>query len=126
MNDGVVLDAGGLIAVDRNLRPIIVLLARMMETGATVTVPAPALAQAIRAPQRQVRLARLIRQPNTQVLPLGRADAVRIGGLLARAGTRDVVDAHVVLCAQQTGRAVLTSDPDDLRRLDDSVHLIAV
>jgi predicted nucleic acid-binding protein len=123
---GVVLDAGGLIALDRNLRSVVVLLARVLETGATVTVPAPALAQAIRAPQRQVHLARLIRQPNTHVLPLNRADAVRIGGLLAKAGTRDVVDAHVVLCAQQTGQAVLTSDPDDLRKLDDAVRLIAV
>lgn len=126
MSAGVVLDAGGLIAVDRNLRPVVALLARALETGASVTVPAPALAQAIRAPQRQVRLARLIRQPGTQVLPLDRADAVRIGSLLARTGTRDVVDAHVVLCAQQTSQAVVTTDPDDLRKLDDAMHLIVI
>ena len=126
MSAGVVFDAGGLIALDRNQRSVVVLLARILETGGTVTVPAPALAQTIRAPQRQVHLARLIRQPSTQVLPLNRGDAVRIGGLLAKAGTRDVVHAHVVLCAQQARQAVLTSDPDNLRKLDDTVRLIAV
>jgi hypothetical protein len=47
---GVTLDAGGLIALDRNDRRMIVLLARARETGACVTIPATALAQAIRRP----------------------------------------------------------------------------
>jgi hypothetical protein len=41
---GVTLDAGGLIALDRDDRRVVVLLARARETGATVTVPASALA----------------------------------------------------------------------------------
>ena len=45
---GVTLDAGGLIALDRNDRRVVVLLARARETGARVTIPATALAQAIR------------------------------------------------------------------------------
>ena len=44
---GVTLDAGGLIALDRNDRRVVVLLARARETGARVTVPATALAQAM-------------------------------------------------------------------------------
>ena len=47
---GVTLDAGGLIALDRDDRRVVVLLARAQETGARVTVPASALAQAIRRP----------------------------------------------------------------------------
>ena len=54
---GVTFDAGGLIALDRNDRRVLVLLARARETGARVTVPATALAQAVRRPERQVRLA---------------------------------------------------------------------
>ena len=50
---GITMDAGGLIAVDRNDRRIVVLLARARETGSHVTVPASALAQAVRQPQRQ-------------------------------------------------------------------------
>ncbi len=48
---GMTLDAGGLIALERNDRRLLVLLARAQETGARVTVPATALAQAIRQPE---------------------------------------------------------------------------
>ena len=44
---GVTLDAGGLIALDRDDRRVVVLLARARETGARVTVPATVLAQAL-------------------------------------------------------------------------------
>jgi hypothetical protein len=37
---GVTMDAGGLIALDRDDRRVVVLLARARETGARVTVPA--------------------------------------------------------------------------------------
>ena len=82
---GVTLDAGGLIALDRGDRRVIVLLARAAQTRSRVTVPATALAQAIRRPERQVRLARLIRQPTTEVVPLDRVDATNVGRLLAAA-----------------------------------------
>jgi hypothetical protein len=123
---GVTLDAGGLIALDRDDRRIVVLLARARETGAQVTVPAPALAQAIRRPERQVRLSRLIRQPGTDVIALGRVDATHVGRLLAASGTSDIVDAHVVICARRAGQPVVTSDPNDLRQLDPALRLIAL
>jgi len=37
-----------------------------------------------------------------------------------------MVDAHVVLCARRTGQQVVTSDPDDLRRLDPRLKLVIV
>jgi hypothetical protein len=123
---GVTLDAGGLIALDRDDRRVVVLLARARETGAQVTVPAPALAQAIRQPERQVRLSRLIRQPGTDVIALGRVDATHVGRLLAASGTSDVVDAHVVICARRASQPVVTSDPGDLRQLDPALRLIAL
>ena len=123
---GVTLDAGGLIALDRDDRRVVVLLARARETGAQVTVPAPALAQAIRRPERQVRLSRLIRQPGTDVVALGRADATHVGRLLAASGTSDIADAHVVICARRAGQPVVTSDPSDLRQLDPALRLIAL
>lgn len=55
---GITLDAGALIALDRNDRQVIVLLARAVETNARVTIPASALAQAIRRPERQARVHR--------------------------------------------------------------------
>jgi hypothetical protein len=83
---GVTLDAGGLVALDRDDRRVVVLLARARETSARVTVPASALAQAIRQPELQVRLSRLIRQPGTDVIALDRVDAAHVGRLLAPAG----------------------------------------
>lgn len=123
---GLALDAGGLIAVDRNERRVTVLLARARETRARVTVPASALAQAIRRPERQVRLARLIRQPTTDVVDLDRVDATNVGRLLAASGTVDIVDAHVVVCARRAHQRVVTSDPDDLRRLDPTLDVLAL
>lgn len=123
---GVTLDAGGLIALDRDDRRVVALLARAAEVQATVTVPAGALAQAIRRPDRQVRLTRLVRQPNAVVVPLDRVDATQVGRLLAATRTADVVDAHVVICARRSGQQVVTSDPDDLRRLDPGLRLVAI
>jgi hypothetical protein len=114
---GVTLDAGALIALDRNDREVVALLGRAYEVGARLTIPASALAQAVRRPERQARLARLVRQPTTSVVPLDRVDATHVGRVLAASGTRDVVDAHVVICARRAGQPVLASDPDDLRRL---------
>lgn len=123
---GITLDAGALIALDRNDRRLVVLLARASETRAEVTIPASALAQAIRRPERQARLARLIRQPTANVVSLDRVDATNVGRLLAASGTSDIVDAHVVICARRSAQRVVTSDPDDLRALDSTIELIEV
>ena len=123
MTSGITLDAGPLIALDRDDRRVIVLLARAHKTSARVIVPAVALAQAIRDPAHQARLARLLRQPRTQVVPLDRVDATGVGRLLAVSGTSDVADAHVVVCARRAGTGVVTTDPDDLRALDPTLAL---
>ena len=123
---GITLDAGGLIALDRDDRRVLVLLARATQTNAPVTIPATALSQAIRRPERQVRLARLIRQPTATVVALDRVDATNVGRLLAASGTSDVVDAHVVVCARRARQRVVTSDPDDLRRLDPGLELVTL
>jgi hypothetical protein len=123
---GVTLDAGGLIALDRNDRRVIALLARATQTGARITIPATALAQAIRNPARQARLSRLIRQPTSDVVELDRVDAVNVGRLLAASGTSDVVDAHVVICAKRAKQRAVTSDPSDLHQIDPKLQLIIV
>lgn len=82
------------------------------------------MAQAIRKPERQARLARLIRQPTTNVVPLDRVDATNIGRLLATSGTTDIVDAHVVVCARRSAQLIVTTDPDGLRRLDPHADVV--
>ncbi len=123
---GLTLDAGGLIALERGDRRMAVLLTRAAETAARITVPASALAQVVRRPERQVRLARLVRQPTTDVVPLDRVDATHVGRLLAASGTADVVDAHVVICARRADQRVVTSDPDDLAALNPGIGLVVV
>jgi len=123
---GITFDAGGLIALDRNDRRVLALLVRATERGMRVTIPATALAQAIRNPARQARLSRLIRQSGTDLVALNGPDATAVGLLLARSGTADVVDAHVVICAQRAGQAVVTSDAGDLRRIAPELRLVVV
>jgi hypothetical protein len=123
---GATLDAGALIALDRDNRRVVVLLARAAEVGARMTVPATALAQAIRQPARQVRLARLLRQPTTDIAPLDGPDATSVGILLAASRTADIADAHVVVCARRARQAIVTSDPGDLQRLDPAAHLVVL
>jgi len=80
----------------------------------------------MRNPSRQARLSRLIRQASTDLVALDGPDATAAGILLARSKTADIVDAHVVICAQRAGQAVVTSDPADLRRLCPEQTLVVV
>ena len=123
---GLTFDAGGLIALDRNDRRVLALISRATELGFRITVPATALAQAIRKPAKQARLSRFIRQANTDLVPLNGPDATAVGLLLAQTATADIVDAHVAVCARREAQAVVTSDPEDLRRIAPELLLVAI
>jgi len=123
---GVNLDAGALIALDRNDRRVIALLARADEIGARITIPATALAQAVRSPVKQARLSRLVRQPTTQLAALDGPDATQVGLLLAASRSKDIADAHVVICARRNAQPIVTSDPEDLRQLDPNARLVVI
>jgi hypothetical protein len=124
--NGIVFDAGGLIAMERNNRRVFSILGTALQDKGRIIVPASALAQVIRNPARQVRLWRMIQFDQTEVVPLDAAHAQAVGRLLAHTGTSDITDAHVVICAQNGDYAVITSDPLDLRRLDSKLRVIAV
>lgn len=115
-----VLDAGALIAADRADRRVIALL----ELAEEIHVPAGALAQAWRNPARQVRLARIVSSDGVVVHSLDAVSARAAGQLCAATATSDVVDASVVLVARVVGGVTVTSDPDDLRRLDRGIDLV--
>jgi len=124
--NGIVFDAGGLIALERNDRRVVLALNDAHEADGRIIVPATALAQVIRNPARQVRLWRMVQSETTEVVPLDGEQAQAVGALLAQSGTSDITDAHVAICAQTAGYSVITSDPFDLRRLDPTLRLIAV
>ena len=116
----VVLDAGALIAVDRADRRVITLL----ELADAIHVPAGALAQAWRNPARQVRLVRVIATDAVVVHALDEAGARAAGQLCAATHSSDVVDASVAILARRLDAVTLTSDPDDLRRLDPAIDVV--
>ncbi len=59
-------------------------------------------------------------------MALDGADVTAVGLLLARTAMADVVDAHVVVCAQRAGQGVVTSDPGDLSRIAPGLQLVVV
>ena len=69
---------------------------------------------------------RLLRAGAVRVDPLLEDVAYRLGLLLAKSGTSDVVDAHVALLARRLQATVLTSDPDDLTALDPTLTFVTV
>ena len=124
--NGITFDAGGLIALERNDRRVFSILGTILEDGNRIIVPATALAQVIRNPAKQVRLWRMIQFDKTDVVPLDGSHAQAVGALLGQTRTSDIADAHVVICAQKAGYAVITSDPLDLKRLNPKLRMITV
>jgi hypothetical protein len=47
-----------------------------------------------------------------------------VGLLCARSGHDDVIDVHVALCARERRHAVVTSDPEDISRVDPALPII--
>ena len=123
---GLTLDASALIAFDRGDRFVVSLLARALELELGIAVPSGALAQAWRDGRRQARLARLLGSARVEVAALDDRRARAAGQLCGATGTRDIVDASVVLCARERGHAVATSDVADLKSLDAGLRLIPV
>jgi PIN domain len=124
---GLTLDAGALIAVERRDERVLALLDRVLAMpDAILHIPTGVLAQAFRDGPRQARLTRLLKKTQTHVVPLDIRTALAAGMLLGRRGCSDVVDASVVVCARIHRQGVVTSDPDDLRRLDPELPLEVV
>jgi hypothetical protein len=97
---------------------------RLLELAGEVHIPAAALAQAWRNPARQVRLVRVVGADAVTIHPLDATLAKAAGQLCAATGSADVVDASVVLVARLAGGITVTSDPDDLRRLDPAMGVV--
>jgi hypothetical protein len=110
-----ILDAGALVAVDRDDRAMLARLRVAQQHGAELRSNAMVVAQVWRDQQgRQAGLARLLRAVDVRAVE--HQDGRDAGVLLAVAGTADPIDATVVLLATP-GDRILTSDPDDLARL---------
>ena len=123
---GLTLDAGALIAVDRGHPVMADHLLDNRRRGRTLSVPAAVLAQVWRDGARQARLRMFLRVYKPEIVALDRREAESAGLVCARAGTADVVDASVVVCALRRGHAVVTSDPGDIGKLAPGLPLLTV
>lgn len=123
---GLVLDAGALIALDRGDKRMIALLHRALAQGRAFRVPAGVVGQAWRDGRVQVTLARFLRSEEVEIIPLDEQLARSCGELCRASNSRDVIDASVVLIARERRDPIVTSDPNDLRRLDPAAPIIPV
>lgn len=110
----VVLDAGALVAIDKRDRRVGAMLELLQAQGVPLHTSVAAVAQVWRDGRKQALLARVL--AGVKIVGLSPGDEKSIGELLAKAGTSDVVDAHVALLLRN-GDRLLTSDPKDLERL---------
>jgi predicted nucleic acid-binding protein len=122
----VVLDTGALVGFERNDRRVVAIMVRALEHHDALLVPAGVVAQAWRDGSRQARLARLLGSPLCEVLALDDHQARAAGQLCGVAATTDVIDASVAIAARDHGARVITSDPDDLWRLDKRLDVVAI
>lgn len=109
-----VLDAGALIGIERQDRRLGALLRVAQRERIPVRTSSAVLAQVWRRGSRQANLARVL--AGTQIAALDPAGGRRVGELLGRSGTADVVDGHLATVVG-SGDVVLTSDVDDIGHL---------
>lgn len=112
-----ILDAGFLVSVDRGERAAQELLTTASRYETPLNATHPVVAQVWRGGARQARLARLLRAIAVHPFDDGHA----VGAILARSGTADVVNAHLVTLAIRLSEPILTADVDDLSTLVASV-----
>lgn len=111
---GTVLDAGALIALERNDRAVWAALKLAALRSTDVLVPSTALAQVWRGRAAQAPLAKALQHC---VIASFDALARAVGELCGRTRTADICDAHVAIIAATQGEVLYTSDSRDLRRL---------
>jgi PIN domain len=124
--NGLTLDTGALLALERGDQRVRALLERVLDNNLHLSVPAGVIAQAWRGGPRQARVARMLADPRVVVVPLDDATARAVGLLSGRTGHPDIVDVSVCLCARQLNQSIVTSDPDDLAAVDPTITLITV
>jgi predicted nucleic acid-binding protein len=112
--------------LDRGDKRLIALLDRALSQRLKLRVPSGVVGQAWRNGRIQVTLARFLRTGEVEIIPLDEEAARACGELCGVTRTADIIDACVVILARQHGDHIVTSHPQDLRRLDPTCSLIPI
>jgi hypothetical protein len=115
---GLTYDTGALLAAEANNVSLWALHKRTLARQAAPVVPTVVLAQAWRGGPQPL-LSRLLR--GCEIEPFLEPLARSVGTALAAAGSRDIVDAAVVLSALKRQDVVVTSDHGDIRRITEAL-----
>lgn len=115
---GVTYDTGALIAAERDSRSAWRLHRRLIERGMRPTLPTVVLGQSWRGGP-QARLSRFV--SGCRVEPFTEQQARAAGAALVASGSSDLIDAAVVVIALARDDLIVTSDPDDLRRIASAI-----
>lgn len=127
MTKALVLDAGALIGVERRSAHLQELFRRARARTVSIVIPTMVVAQVVRSGGRQAGLRRFLSDSYLSFAGLDYLTALEIGALLGESGTADVVDACVAVHARRLNHCpVVTSDPEDLAKLDPTLPLIVV
>jgi predicted nucleic acid-binding protein len=125
--NGVTYDAGALIAAERDSESLWMLHRELLARDERPTLTTAVLGQVWRGGP-QARLSRLLL--GCRIEPLTESQARSAGAALAASDSSDLVDAAVVVTALVRDDLIVTSDPDDLRRIaaalgrDLAVHVV--
>jgi hypothetical protein len=111
---GLVLDAGGLIAVDCRDRKVGAILRVAQQEKMSVRTSAAVVAQVWRSGSLQANLARVL--AGIEAASLDSVAGRSVGEVLALSNTPDVVDGHLGNIVR-SGDTVLTSDPKDIKKI---------
>jgi hypothetical protein len=110
----ILLDAGALIALDRNDRAMWQRLAIARRDGIALLTHGGVIGQVWRKPARHARLTPVLCA--IDIRPLDSELGKLAGELLARCGLSDVIDAALVVLSR-AGDRIFTSDAGDVLRL---------
>lgn len=128
---GFTFDAGALIALERRTAFMLGILAEGLAGTVEVVIPRTVIAQVWRGTARQANINRLLKAARGRAAPvtvdeLTDERAKEIGIRIGETSHPDIVDVHVAVVAGERGHAVLTSDDDDIARVDPDLVIVRV
>lgn len=126
-----VLDSGALIALERGSHRMLAILDRVTKGADRVVLPRTVIAQVWRGTPRQANIARLVnlapRDDGSVVIDeLTGQRAREIGITIGETSHTDIVDVHVAVAASERGHGVLTSDDDDIAKVDPGLVIVHI
>jgi predicted nucleic acid-binding protein len=120
------LDSGALVTAEKDQR-VEAIIRKWLREGARLLIPAPAIAESIRGGPKDAAANRLIKAVN-HVANTTEAIARDAGARLGTTASAATLDALIVATSEAyLATDILTTDPDDIRRLaGDRVNVIAL